>query len=96
MTDFLFLKPVIMRKPFRKPDPVDPLLESISEMIEGAFDKVGECSERRVDFVTGRRSLEEQDVGAVDSERMELLRLGTDAIVLADSEDVMPSISAVI
>lgn len=94
MTDFLFLKPVIMRKLFRKPDPVDPRLESISEMIEGAFDSVGELSEWRVDLVTGRRSLEEQDVGAVDSEMMELLRCVSEAIVIADSEDEMPSISA--
>jgi hypothetical protein len=72
MTDFRFLKPVILRNPFRKPDPVEPRLESISERMEGVFDCEGDLSERRDELVTGRRSLEEQDVGAVDSDRMEV------------------------
>lgn len=66
MTDFRFLNPVILRNPFRKPDPVEPRLESTSERMEGVFDGGGDFSEKRDDFVTGRRSLEEQDVGAVD------------------------------
>jgi hypothetical protein len=70
--DFLFLKPVIRRKPFLKPDPPEPFLESFSEMVEGAVDCVGDFSENWEDCVTGRRSLEEQDVGAVDSESMEV------------------------
>ena len=72
MTDFLFPNPVILRNPLRKPDPVEPHLVSMSERMEGVFDCGGDFSERRDDLVTRRRSLEEQEVGAVDSERMEV------------------------
>jgi hypothetical protein len=91
--DFRFLNAVIFRMPLRKPE---LLLFSTSDEIASAVCDCGtNLSDTIEDCVTGRCSLEAHEVGAVDCDCMEACLLKSDAMVEAESEEVMPSISVV-
>jgi hypothetical protein len=89
----LFRPAILFRRPFRKPE---LRFLCVSDVKDGVSKPWAERPDLIEDCVLGRCSLDEQDVGAVDWDSSEECLLESDSIVVAESEDIMPSISALI
>lgn len=91
LLDLRFLKAAILRIPLRKPE---LRLFSMSDIVDGDEEGGGGDSFEIADErVTGRCSLEEHEVGAVDWESIEPCLFDAVSIVVADNEEAMRSTS---
>jgi len=85
----LFLNPVILRKPLLKPE---CLFLSISVKIVGISILVPALEDLFDRLVLGLRSLEAQDVGAVEWDSIEPW-FGSEDTVIVDKDEAMPFMS---